>query len=742
MAETHNVGVPTPRIDGEYKVSGKAKYAVDVTFPDMLWGKILRSPISHGRIKRMDTGKAMQVPGVVGILAGADVAGLRIGRRVVDMPIVADGVVRFIGEKVAAVSAETEDAAEEAAALIEVEYEEMDPVLDPLEAMKPEAPLLHPEVHTYKGLPQKLTGPTNRVIYVKWEKGDVDKGFGEADVIVENTFTTPKVHQAYIEPHSCVVKTDPATGAAEVWACSKVPYGIRDQVANAVRVDPEKIVVHPCYIGGDFGGKGDFMDIALCYSLSRKSNGRPVKIVMDYDEEFTAGNPRHASVIKVRTGAKKDGTIVAHHMDFVFDTGAYCAFKPNGILGGPQKSPGPYNMPNTLVEEHMVYTNQVPCGHMRSPGDPQGFFANESQLDLLAQALDMNPADLRKKNLLEGVADSPVGEKVDYVGSHEIFDRALDEVKYYEARPRNVGRGIGLVQWSVNGGKGLVKFRLDETGTLTVSSAMLDQGVGTFTLLEQMAEQELRIPAECIKFEHFDTSAGIKDSGLGGSRGTRVYGNAGYDGIIKTREELLEHAANAMDAPRDDLTLADGRVVHKSADRGISYADVVKAKGSAIETVGLYDDTSKVPDAAMCAQIAEVEVDPETGNVELKRLVTSHSTGTILNPLMHQGQIEGASMTGIGYGLMEHLMVDDGKVTTANFGDYKIPTIRDVPELKTLLSETRRGPGPYNSMAIGETANIPTAGAIANAVADAVGVRITSLPITSEKVFEALKGKG
>ena len=494
MAEKHSVGVPTPRIDGEYKVSGKARYAVDVTFPDMLWGKILRSPISYGRIKSIDTSKAMQVPGVVGILTGEDVAGLRIGRRVVDMPIVADGIVRFIGEKVAAVSAETEDAAEEAAALIEVEYEEMDPVLDPVEAMESSAPLLHPDVHTYKGLPQKLDAPTNRVIYVNWEKGDIEKGFEEADVIVENTFTTPKVHQAYIEPHSCVAKTDPATGAAEIWACSKVPYGIRGQVAAAVQVDPESIVVHPCYIGGDFGGKGDFMDIALCYSLSKKSGGRPVKIVMDYDEEFIAGNPRHASIIKVKTGARKDGTITAHHMDFIFDTGAYCAFKPNGILGGPQKSPGPYNMPNTFVEEHMVYTNQVPCGHMRSPGDPQGFFANESQLDLLAEALGMNPADLRKKNLLEGVHDSPVGEKVDYVGSNAVFDKALEEVKYYEPRPRNVGKGIGLVQWSVNGGKGLVKFRLDETGTLTVSSAMLDQGVGTFTLLEQMAEQELKIP--------------------------------------------------------------------------------------------------------------------------------------------------------------------------------------------------------------------------------------------------------
>ena len=220
-----------------------------------------------------------------------------------------------------------------------------------------------------------------------------------------------------------------------------------------------------------------------------------------------------------------------------------------------------------------------------------------------------------------------------------------------------------------------------------------------------------------------------------------MYGNAGYDGIMKAKAELIEHAGKALNTKPEELILAEGRVVHKSAEKGLTYAEVVKAKGSAIETTGLYDDTSKIADAAMCAQIAEVEIDPETGNVDLKRLITSHSTGTVLNPLMHQGQIEGASMTGIGYGLMEHLMVDDGKVTTANFGDYKIPTIRDVPELKTLLTETKRGPGPYNSMAIGETANIPTAGAIANAVADACGVRIKDLPITSEKVFEALNRK-
>jgi CO/xanthine dehydrogenase Mo-binding subunit len=396
MATRQVVGNPTPRVEGEYKVTGKAIYAVDVMVPGMLWGKVLRSPISAGRIKRIDASKALQLPGVKAVVTGEDVTGLKIGRRLVDMPILADGVVRFIGEKVAAVAADDELIAEEAAGLIEVEYEETEPLLDPVKAMEPSAPLIHPDVLTYKGRPGKLDAPSNAFIYVSWKKGDIEAGFRQADTIVENTFRTNKVHQAYIEPHSCVVKTEP-DGSAEIWACSKVPYGIREQVANAVQIDPEKLVVHPCYIGGDFGGKGDFMDIALVYVMSKKA-GQPVKMVMDYDEEFVAGNPRHASVIKVKTGVKKDGTVVAHHMNFIFDSGAYGAFKPNAFLNGPHACAGPYNIPHVLIEEHMVYTNQIPCGHMRSPGDPQGFFANESQLDLVAKKLGMDRIKFRRKN--------------------------------------------------------------------------------------------------------------------------------------------------------------------------------------------------------------------------------------------------------------------------------------------------------------------------------------------------------
>ena len=737
MATRKVVGNPTPRVEGEDKVTGKAVYAVDVTLPGMLWGRVLRSPIPSGRIKRIDVSRARELPGVKAIVTGEDVTGLKIGRRLYDMPILADGVVRFIGEKVAAVAAETELIAEQALDLIEVEYEELEPVLDPVKAMEPSAPLLHPDVVTYKGLPEKLEAPSNDFIYKTWKKGDINVGFKQAELIVENTFTTKQVHQAYIEPHSCVVKADPL-GGAEIWACSKVPYAIREQVANAVRVAPEKLVVHPVYIGGDFGGKGDFMDIAVCYFLSLKS-GHPVKMVMDYDEEFMASNPSHSSIIKVKTGVKKDGTLIAHHMEFIFDSGAYGAFKPNAFLNGPHLSAGPYNIPHVFIEEHMVYTNKVPCGHMRAPGDPQGFFANESQMDLVARKLGMEPAAFRKKNLMHDGDVSPVGEEISHIKAEETLQRALQDSGYYKPKPKNVGRGITMVQWLPNSGQGSVALKLDEKGTITLSSAMLDQGAGTYTLLCEIVAEELKVPLEKIGVETLDTSRGVKDTGVGASRATRVYGNAAYDAAVKAVDEIKKTAAEHMGCSPDDLVLAEGAVLHKRAERRMTYPELVKAKGSPISVLGSYSDTSKVHEASMCAQIAEVEVDPETGQVKLRKFTSTHNTGTVLNPLMHQGQIEGGAVMGMGYALMEHLIIEDGKVVTANFGDYKIPTIMDIPPLETSVTEIPKGPGPYNSMAIGETSNIPVAAAIANAVEDAVGVRIKDLPITSEKVFTALR---
>jgi len=732
------IGNPTPRIEGELKVSGQAKYTVDVTLPGMLWGKLLRSQVPSGKIKNIDISKARALKGVHAVLTGADCRGLKIGRRLYDMPIIADDEVRFAGEKIAAVAAETEDIAEEALNLIEIEYQESEPLLDPVEALRPGSKRIHPDVASYKGLPKPLDGPTNEFVYYTWKKGDIATGFAQADMVFENTFTTPVVHHAYIEPHSCIVDTK-TDGSAQIWCCSKVPFAIREQVGNALQLPHEKLVVNPVFIGGDFGGKGDFMDVAVVYLLS-KAAGRPVKLVMDYEEEFIAGNPRHASIIKVKTGVKKDGTIVAHHMDFVFDSGAYGAFKPNAFLAGPHGSAGPYKISHCLIEEHMVYTNKVPCGHMRSPGDPQGFFANESHLDMVAKKLGIDPLKFRQKNLMHDGDIDPIGEEVGYIKTEETLKQALEDSGYNRPKGKNIGRGVAFVQWMANGGIGTVALTLDDKGLVTISSAMADQGAGTYTVLSEIVAEELKVPLSQIRFQQLNTQDGVKDTGVGGSRATRVYGNAGYQAALKLTEAVKQAAASQMGGDAAQMQLAKGAVLHPRMERRLSYADLVKANGGPIRVEATYDNNKKVHEASMCVQIAEVEVDPATGQVQLRKFTSTHNGGTVLNPLMHQGQIEGAAMTGIGYALMEQVTINDGKVATANFGEYKIPTIKDVPTFRSSVFEREKGAGPYASMPIGETANVPTAAAIANAVADACGVRITSLPITAEKIYEALNG--
>ena len=732
------VGRPTPRVEGELKVTGKAQYSADLKLPNMLWGRCLRSPISYGRIKSIDISKALKVPGVKAVITGKDVPGLRIGRCIYDTPVVADGVVRFIGEKVAAVAAETKSAAEQALDLIEVEYDELEPLLDPLEAVKPSAPILHPDLLSYRGLPVPVEKLSNVFSYLKWGKGNIEEGFKQADVIVENTYTTQVTHQSYLEPHACVAKTDPS-GGADIWSCSKTPFAVRTQLSNCIGVAKEKLIFHPMHIGGDFGGKGGFMDVPVAYFLSLKS-GQPVKMLMDYTEELTAGNPRHASIIKIKTGVKKNGAIVAHHLDFVFDSGAYGSMKPAGYLIGASTCAGPYKIANCLIEERMVYTNKIPCGHMRAPGDPQGFFANESQFDMVARKLGMDPAQFKRKNMLRDGDETPIGLHISHIRGVEALDKAIQLSGYKKPQPKNVGRGLAFSEWSPSGGEGNVFVTIGADGAVKVSSPVVDQGAGVLTVIVEVVGEELKVPADEIELVQTDSTTVPSDGGVGGSRATRVYGNASYEAGTKAREELLTVAAAKLGVNPQELELAAHCVVHKKSKRKMSFAEVVKAKGAPIHVLGYYKSTQKSHDASVSAQIAEVHVDPETGQVTLRNMVSAHSTGKVINPLMHQGQVEGGVVMGLGFALTEEVMFDGGKITTTNFGEFKIPNIMDIPPLRTAVMENvPAGPGPYNSLAIGEVANVPTAAAVANAVADACGVRITDLPVTSKKLYRALK---
>jgi CO/xanthine dehydrogenase Mo-binding subunit len=737
---TQVVGKSTPRVEGELKVTGKALYSADVQLPDALWGKCLRSPIPYGRIMKIDYRKALQLPGVKAVITGEDVAGLRIGRCIYDTPVMADGVVRFIGEKVAAVAAQTKQAAEQALDLIEVEYEEIEPLVDPEQAAKDGSPILHPDLLSYRGLPVPVEKLGNVFAYLKWGKGDLEEGFKRADLVVENTFTTQVTHQSYLEPHACLVDTHP-DGSADVWSCSKTPFAVRGQLSNCIGVEKEKLIFHPVHIGGDFGGKGGFMDVPAAYFLSKKS-GQPVKMIMDYTEELTAGNPRHPSIIKVKTGVKKDGTITAHHMDFLFDSGAYGSMKPAGYLIGASTCAGPYKIDNCLIEERMVYTNKIPCGHMRAPGDPQGFFANESQMDIVARKLGMDPAAFKRKNMLKDGDETPIGGHISHIRGNEALGKAMELAGYNNPKPKNVGRGLAFSEWSPSGGEGSVFVTIDKKGRVLVESPVVDQGAGVLTVIVEVVGEELQVPADQIGLTQLDSTSVPSDGGVGGSRATRVYGNASYEAGVKARGELIAVAARTLGVDSGELELAQGAVVHKKSKRKLSFADVVKAYGAPLTVKGYYKSSEKSHDASVSAQICEVHVDPETGQITLRNMISAHTTGRVINPLMHQGQIDGGVVFGLGYALTEEINFDGAKITTTNFGEFKIPNIKDVPPLKTHVAENvPSGPGPYNSLAIGEVANTPTAAAVANAVADACGVRITDLPVTSEKVYQALKAR-
>ncbi|OGP30743.1 MAG: hypothetical protein A2038_00480 [Deltaproteobacteria bacterium GWA2_57_13] len=740
MKRSQVVGMPTPRVEGEEKVSGQAGYTADRTLPGMLWVKVLRSPIPHGRIKRIDTRRAAELPGVKVVLTGRDVKGAKIGKKIVDMPILADEVVRFIGEKVAAIAAESEDSAEQALDLIEVEYEDLPSVSDPLEAMKPSAPLLHPDLPSYSGLLHEIKEPSNVFVHLEWKKGDIEQGFRQSDVIVENTFRTSMAHQGYIEPHACLVKVNP-DGGAQIWASTKSPFALREQVGTALKVSPQKLVVHPSYVGGDFGGKGDSNDIALCYVLSQKS-GHPVKLLLDYNEEFVAGNPRHAAVVTIKTGVKKTGRMVAQQFRYVFDSGAYGSYRPQGFLVGAHESAGPYRIPNVLIEENYVYTNKVPCGYMRAPGHAQGVFANESQMDLVARELGLEPAEFRKINFMHDGEESPLGHMISHVGVEEALNKALEVSGYHGRKPKNVGRGLAVAQWVSKGGESYAFVRIDKDGNVTLSSAVMDVGPGAYTIMRQIVAEELKVPIDSVRVQALDTSKVVKDTGVRGSSSTRVHGSAAYEAAKKAREEILKAASELTEVPPDQFILQSGGVTHARAQKKMSFAEIVRAKGEPIVAEGHYNNMMDGPESSTVTQVAEVEVDPETGAIQVRQIISAHDTGAILNPMTHQGQIDGAVVMGMGYGKMEELRADEsGKIVTANFGDYKIPTIRDIPVLKTVVMQSNTGSGPYNSMSIGETAIMPTAAAIANAVHDAVGVRIKSLPITAEKVLEALKSR-
>jgi CO/xanthine dehydrogenase Mo-binding subunit len=722
-------------------VTGAVQYTADVTLPGTLWGRALRSPLPHARIVHIDTTRAHQVPGVHVVLTGADVRGIRYGRRLFDVPVLAEDRVRFAGERVAAVAAEDRDAAEEALQLIEVEYEELPAVFDPLEALGQDAPILHPEVNSYIGLPKPLEKPSNAFAWDTWSKGNIEVGFAQADLIIENTFTVPRQHQAYLETHSCLVWLDEQE-RVQVWASCKVPYQVKEQLSVALGLPKERIRLNPVAIGGDYGGKGSPMDIPLAYVLAVRT-GRPVKMVMDYVEELTAGNPRHAAIIQLKTGVKRDGTLVAHQSRVVFDSGAYGGFKPVPTvnLGGAAKAGGPYKIPHVRLEGVQVYTNTIPGGFMRAPGEPQAVFAIESHIDCVARQLGLDPLDFRLRNLLAEGDESPTGTRYQSIRARETLEAAVAASGYRTPKAPNVGRGIAMGERPPAGGESHAAVTLNLDGSVIVHTSIFEPGTGTYTILRQIVAEELHLPLSSIQIRVWDTDGVPFDTGVGGSRVTRVAGQAAYQAAGEASREVRRLAADLLIWPEEQTMLRGAEVIRQDTGASHPWKELLQRWGQPVVGRGSVQDMHPSPVTSFTAQVAEVAVDPETGAVHLLRLTTAHDVGKILNPMDHQGQIEGAVMQGVGYALSEELEVDEGRVTSVSFGEYKIPNMQDIPELTTVVLESEMGPGPYNAKGIGENPIGPPAPAIANAVADAVGTRIRDLPITAEKVYRALAEK-
>lgn len=738
------IGRPVGRAEGPAKVTGHAIFPADVNLPGILVGKCLRSPFPYAKIVSIDqesVAAARQVPGVHAVLTADDIPPHLVGRMLRDMPILARDVVRFAGQKVVAVAAEDDDIAEEALNLIQVEYEELDPILDPSDSMKPSAPVLHPEFASYAGIPENVPTEPNAAGYAQWKNGDVEKGFAEADMVFEHTFKTNHQHQAYIEPHASVVFLD-NTGRVQTWVNSKMPFQVRQQLSEGIDMPTDQIRVNPTTIGGDFGGKGGFMDTHLGFWLS-KTTGRPVRMAMTYIEELMAGNPRHPAVMTFKTGVKKDGSITARQAHLVYDSGGYAAFKPaRGVTYG-SRCLGPYKIPHGLIDSYVVYTNQVPCGSMRAPGDPQSIFAAESQMDLIARELGMDPVEFRKKNLVQDGDLSPLGYGWQNIMGMRTLEAAVDEAGYQDAKPqtpgRLTGRGMALCERHVGAGSSTVRISIDSNGIVTLYTALPDTGSGFYTVLRQILGQELGVAYDEIELENWSTDDVAFETGVGGSRVTHVAGQAVYRATQELKQKIVTMAADMYGWPEGETGFSQGQVT-APGQAPVSLGELVSRSGGLMEADHTYDSERDEDITVFCVQIAEVEVDSETGQVHLTKFTTAHDVGTILNPLGHQSQIDGTIMQGIGYALTEDLQYDEGHVTTLSMGEYKIPSMPDMPELRTVLVNSESGgPGPYGGKAIGEQGISSVAPAIVNAILDATGVSVNEIPVNPERLLRAIE---
>jgi CO/xanthine dehydrogenase Mo-binding subunit len=741
------IGKTLPRIEGEGKVTGQTKYAADLPFENLLWAKVLRASVPHARIVNIDTSKAKALKGVRAVLTGADVKDIYVGTRVKDQPVLAYDKVRMGGDAVAAVAADSEEIAEEAIGLIDVQYEELPYVDDPVEALKPSAPLIHDDRGKYKNAPKLPEGvsPHNLQSYVLWKNGELEAGFQKAAQIFEHTFRTPLSHHGYIEPCACTVHVHD-DGRVEVWASNKGPWGLREQMAEDFGVPQEKIKIHIVHVGGDFGAKASLIDVPVAYYLS-KATKRPVKLIFDYTDELLAGGHRHPAVLALRTGVDQDGHFTAIKATIHFSGGAYGSQKANPqvtVLGG-RRLASMYRSPAISCETYCSYTNQVPCTQTRTPGSPQVVFAFESQVEIIAKEMGIDALELRRRNILRDGDANPMGEKWTDILMGEVLERVVKTSGWKKGgAKKNRGWGMALYDRGTPEGKASSALTLEADGRVNILTGVPDVGPGYYTVSQQMVCETLGLPPEKVGVVFKDTDSLPFDPGTGGSKQTNTSGHAVNQSAHEVREKLVVLAARELGCQPEEIQQQGGKLTapnKKSTTTQKMIELAVKENGGPVFHLTNFVPKDMPKVTGFAAQVAEVEVDPTTGGVKVLNLTTAHDTGTVLNHLTLTGQIEGGVVTGVGFALMEENPMIDGKIATLTLGESKLPCIADVPPLKTVLVESPTGPTPFGGKAIAENPNVPTAAAIANAIADACGVRLFELPLTSEKIYWAMNGK-
>jgi carbon-monoxide dehydrogenase large subunit len=728
------------RVDGPAKVRGDARYAGDIRLPGLLFGMALRSPLPHARILSIDVRRAQEVPGVRAVLTADDLPPDLVGKGLHDMPVLARDRVRYIGEKVAVVAADSRDAAEAALAAVVVNYEELPTISSIDDAIRADAAALHPDRSTYvRGdeYPEFPADEPNVNSLMVIEKGNVEEGFKQAVHISEDTFKVPMQHVGFLEPHSCTVAIE-AGGKTRVWSCVKIPFSMPGYLSQATGVPAEQFVIMPTPIGGDFGGKGFLMDEACAYFLAR-ATGRPVQMVMSMNEEFQGGIPRHAALIRIKSGVDAEGRLVARDCTLYWDSGAYAAYRGGPGMTGARRAPGPYAIPHIRVQSRCVWTNHMPCGSMRAPGQPQVTFACESHTDMLARRIALDPIEFRRRNVVRAGDVLLDGDQIQSDAAITVLERAIAAMGGAGSTNSGHGRGLAISERGTGGGPATIDVSVNGDGHVLARTGVPEQGGGAHTMVQIVVARALGVPTHLVRVEQGDTETGPYDQGVGGSKVTNATGGAALRAAERVRERLCALAAEELGWQEDTVHIERGEFVSDGA-----HADFAELAGRLARSEGgvigeQVDYRAARGASSFACHAVDLNVDRDTGQVRLEKVVAVHDIGCAINRVGLIGQIYGGLMQSLGQTFTEELRVEEGKVQAVNFGEYKIACSADVPEVRIELIEDHDGPGPFGAKGVGEISALPAPSAIANAVASAVGLRLTELPITAERVLVGLR---